>query len=670
MTDAPANPTAPERNVFISYASQDKAVADAVCEALESAGVVCWIAPRDVTPGEFYAESIVHAIDSTKVIVLVLSQHSADSQHVLSEVERARSRRHPVVSLRIDAVPLPAALEYFLNTSQWLDASTTGVAGSLPRLVDAVKTTLSQPVTSARTAAAPPATTRSSAPGRPVLIALAVLFSVALAYLALTKFWLPKPTPAPSPVTSPSAPTATISEKSIAVLPFVDMSEKHDQEYFSDGLSEELIDHLAHIPDLKVIARTSSFAFKGKNEDMRSIASELGVANLLEGSVRKAGGELRITAQLIRASDGVHLWSEIYDRKLADIFKVQDEISTTVAKALSAALNMTSAVSVIPAAKGTTQVEAYNLLLQGNYFLFRLDKDDDAKAVEFYQKALKLDPHYALAWAKLARAYAWRGALGNLSAAEGEAKGRDAVQRALAIDPNSAEAYYARGNISRYIDGDWTSARADFERAAALDSHGELGVRAEGNILRINASISGHTDALIEWLHRYLERNPLDTSAISELALLQLSAGLLDKAAATSRKLLELNPAFDGGQALYGWTLLLMGKPTEALSAVEKESDDEQKLLLLACVYWTMGRRAESNSALGTLERTFAVRNGYDIAAVHAYRGETDAAFVWLERTYQQKKGDLAFLRLEPLFRNLHGDPRFDAFLRKAKLME
>ena len=208
--------------------------------------MTCWIAPRDVTPGEFYAESIVHAIDSTKVIVLVLSKNGANSQHVLREVERASSKRHPVVSIRIDTAPLPAGLEYFLNTSQWLDASTTGVDRSLPRLVDAVKSTLAQPAASTRITAGPSATTRPSGRGRYVLIALSALVAAALVYFAANKLWLAKH-PSAGQLSTASTPTAAISDKSIAVLPFVDMSEKHDQEYFSDGLSEELIDHLAHI---------------------------------------------------------------------------------------------------------------------------------------------------------------------------------------------------------------------------------------------------------------------------------------------------------------------------------------------------------------------------------------------------------------------------------------
>ncbi len=493
------------------------------------------------------------------------------------------------------------------------------------------------------------------------------VLAVALAVLYAHKPRLVKQAPAELAGT---AVTSVVSNKSIAVLPFVDMSEKHDQEYFSDGLTEELIDHLAHIPDLKVIARTSSFAFKGKNEDMTSIAAKLRVANLLEGSVRKAGGTLRITAQLIRASDGVHLWSEIYDRKLTDIFKVQDEISTTVAKALSAALDMTPAATVQSASKQTTNVEAYNLLLQGNYFFARGDKDDNSKAVTVYQQVLKVDPHYALAWAQLARVYAWQGLSGELAAAEAEVKGRAAAQHALAIDPNLAVGYYARGNVSRLVAGDWLAATSDYERAAAIDPQGETGRSARGNILILKASMSGQLDDVIKWDQDFLEQNPLDAGTLYDLAWYQQSAGSLEQAARTCLRLLELNSDYATGQSLYAMTLLLLGKHAEALIAAQKESDVATRLMALSSIYWAMGQRAESDRALSALERGFANRYAYQIATAHANRGEANAVFAWLDRADQQAKGMLQDLKIDSSFRKLRGDPRFGAFLRKVKLVE
>ncbi|MHB8476761.1 MAG: TIR domain-containing protein [Steroidobacteraceae bacterium] len=268
------------KDVFVSYASQDAAVANSVVEALERQGIRCWIAPRDVTPGEFYADAIVRAIDAARALVLVLSQHAAVSHHILREIERASSKRHPVISLRIDHAALPVGLEYFLNTSQWLDATEGDVNRAFPRLVEAARKVLAGG-SSAQATPAPSRSSHISAPSpirqswsRPVAAVLC-LVAVAILGIAIDKRWFsrhiveekPVAAAAAAPVTAPTVP-----EKSVAVLPFVDMSEKKDQEYFSDGLSEELIDMLTKVPDLRVPARTSSFYFKGKQTKISDIA--------------------------------------------------------------------------------------------------------------------------------------------------------------------------------------------------------------------------------------------------------------------------------------------------------------------------------------------------------------------------------------------------------------
>ena len=474
---------------------------------------------------------------------------------------------------------------------------------------------------------------------------------------------------------TPAAPAElsgalTVPDKSIAVLPFTDMSEKKDQEYFSDGLSEELIDHLAQNVELKVIARSSSFAFKGTNEDVRAIATKLGVTNLLQGSVRKAGNRLRITAQLIRASDGVLLWSESYDRKLDDVFTLQDEISTMVAKALNAALNLAPGVGVQSASTRTIDIEAYNLMLQGNYLYWRGNKGDEAKSVEFFQQALKRDPQYAAAWAKLSRALGWQGYIGDLAANEAITKGREAANRALTIDPNCAEAYYARGNIFRVLSGEWTAALSDFEKAAVLDPHGQVGNDAKGNVLLLKGEMNGQLRDFLDWSRLRLEWSPLDATLLSDLAWAQYLAGYVEASAATFVSLLEVHPDFSSARATYGLTLLSLGKNIEALAAAEMEPDDAYKLAALTNIYWALGRRAESDLALGALKRRHADRKAYEIAAAHAYRGEAVTAFSWLDRAYQERKGSLEYMKVDPLLLNLREDPRFSALLRKVKLTE
>ena len=458
----------------------------------------------------------------------------------------------------------------------------------------------------------------------------------------------------------------SVPEKSVAVLPFVDMSERRDQEYFSDGLTEELIDHLANTPELKVIARTSSFQFKGKNEDVRTIAEKLGVANILEGSVRKSGNELRVTAQLIRAADGTHLWSKIYDRDLKDIFKLQDEIATTVSSALRVAL---SPASRAPSAR-PTNLEAYNLVLKGNYYFARGNMGDDAEAIKSYLEAIRLAPDYAQAWGRLARTYIWQSVAGELPPAEAAAKARQAAQRALAIDPNCAVAHYALGNVHRFYDYDWKAAIGEFGRVQALDPYGAEGANSRSNIDFIKMYQSGRTDKVISSALEVVAHNPLDTDALNDLAWVQRVAGQLEASAATSRRLLELNADFPMAQQLYASTLLLMGRPADALTAVERESDEPWRLAMLACVQWALGHRAESFAASGKLQMGFANRSAYQIAISHACRGEKDVAIDWLERAYGQRAGPMAWVWVDPVFRSLHGQPRYQALLVKMNLAD
>jgi TolB-like protein len=290
MTIDSPNQTTSGHDVFVSYASQDAAVANSIVENLESRGLKCWIAPRDVKPGAQYADAIVRAINDAKAVVLVLSGSAVDSAHVAREVERAASKRRSIVPFRIDNAALNPELEYFLSNSQWIDVPKLGMPAALIRLKEAVG----------------PASTTA-------------------------------PRAAPS--------VAAIPDKSIAVLPFTDMSEKKDQEYFGDGMAEEIIGLLVKIPGLKVIGRTSSFQFKGRNEDLRAIGAQLGVAYLLEGSIRKSGDRLRVTAQLIDSRNGTHVWSQTFNRDLSDVLKMQDEISASLVRTLEIEVSAADFVS-------------------------------------------------------------------------------------------------------------------------------------------------------------------------------------------------------------------------------------------------------------------------------------------------------------------------------------
>jgi eukaryotic-like serine/threonine-protein kinase len=485
-----------------------------------------------------------------------------------------------------------------------------------------------------------------------------------LAAAALTYSLIRPPHSGPVAASSTASPIRVMADqpqpdKSIAVLPFLDMSEKKDQEYFSDGLSEELIDHLVHSADLKVIARTSSFQFKGKNEDVRSIARKLGVTHVLEGSVRKAGQQLRITVQLIRASDGAHLWSQIYDRNLSDIFEVQDEIGEKVTQALHVALrNAQRAGNQEPDAR------AYNLVLEGNYFKARMTLGDVEKAAQLYRQAIDIAPEYALAWARLASAYMSEEILKGPPSDDQNRRVLAALDRAIQLDPNLTWAYYTRGGFEMNVAWNWAAAQADTERLGEIDPRFDFLASALGDI----ALTFGEIDRAVEFYQHDIERNPLDPNVLDSLGIALCAANRLQQCLQTRLRLLQLHPEFGGVNSSVGIARLYLGQLPAALEAMDREPNEAFKLGGLAMVYSAMGRRTESDTALRSLTGKFASSDAYAIAEVHAYRGESDDAFRWLERAYGQHHIGMLGLKADPLLRNLHDDSRFQALLTRMRL--
>ena len=467
------------------------------------------------------------------------------------------------------------------------------------------------------------------------------------------------------PEQTAAAPTpVALMDKSIAVLPFTDMSEHHDQEYFSDGLSEELIERLSRSQDLKVIARTSSFYFKGKQATIGEIAKTLKVSNVLEGSVRKDDQQLRISAQLVRASDGVQLWSQTYDRNASSIFKLQDEIASTVAQSLNATL----VARDLTASGRMVSTDAYNLLLQGNYFYDRSNLGDDDKAIEYYKKAIEVDPGYAMAWAKAGYVYAIQALRHERLAKEVEAEARACVARALKIDPSLAYAHFALSTIYRIFDWDWRASRMELLRTISLDPVGHLAQSTQNLLARSDMVLQENAEGAIPLLLEALHHDPLDITALVTLARTQFVAEHWDASAASYRKVLEMNPNRRGAHASYGWALLFMGKPVEALAEAEKEPDKIQKLSVLPAIYWGLRRKRQSDVALVRLETEFADIAPTAIAENYTYRGDKNKAFAWLARAYQSRDPLLRYLKFYPSFRTLHEDPRFQTLLVKMKL--
>jgi len=448
---------------------------------------------------------------------------------------------------------------------------------------------------------------------------------------------------------------------SIAVLPFVDMSPEKDQEYFSDGLAEELLNDLAKIPGLRVAARTSSFQFKGKTDDVRTVGEKLNVGSILEGSVRKQGGRVRITAQLIKVEDGFHQWSETYDRELNDVLAVQDEIARKVAGSLKVAL--LERKTATSSARGTN-AEAYNSYLQGQYFLVRRSKENLEKAIGYYEQAIKLDSGYASAWVGLAVARSVQADASYLPVEEGYGKSREAAERALTLDADLAEAHAAMGRIKRIYDWDWAGADAAYQRAVALEPGNATVVRGAASL----AATLGRFEEALAQDRRAVEMDPLSVATHYTLGNHAYRAGRLEEAVAALKKALELDPERPVAHTSLGRVYLAQAHAQEALAEMDRETDPAWHLFGRALAYHALGRNKESDAALAELIAKYQAVKAFQIADVYAFRGEVDRAFEWLERAYAERDGGLSEMKGDPLLKNLERDPRYVAFLKMMGL--
>jgi TolB-like protein len=447
----------------------------------------------------------------------------------------------------------------------------------------------------------------------------------------------------------------SISAESIAVLPFVNMSEDKTNESFSDGISEELLNLLAKIPQLKVAARTSSFSFKGKGVEIPEIARQLHVANVLEGSVRRSGDQLRITAQLIRAAEGYHLWSETYDRKMDDIFKIQDEIAGEVVKELKVKL-----LGAAPKVR-TTDPKAYALYLQARELARQQTPDAFTKSDALYRQVLEIDPRYAPAWSELARNFNSKAGTGLMPNQEGYARGREAAEKALAIDPDYAPAHARLGWIAMYGDNDLVGAARHYQQALALDPT-DLAVLADAAPFLGNL---GRRDEALALDEAIVRRDPVNLTALFNLGYDQRYNARYDAAIASFRTVLSLSPNRGSTHAALGNALLLKGDATAALAEIEQEKNEVWRMIGLPMAYCALGRKADADAALNALIARYEKESPYNIAYVYAFCGDADKAFEWLDKAVVYQDPALSDIVAENLFDKIHSDPRWLPFLRK-----
>jgi len=666
--------------VFLSYASQDAQAAHRISDALRAAGIEVWFDQSELRGGDVWDQRIRRKIGDCALFMPVISANTASRHegYFRLEWDLADQRTHRIARDRAFIVPvcIDATLSSITDVPesfgrvQWarLPAGETPPA-FVERIGSLLSSAAASPASPSGAAAAGEAGSGRAVSRRPIppaLIAVLTVIAAALGYLALDRWVLSKRIATGSPAASAAdrsgvSTQSAIPERSIAVLPFVDMTEKKDQGYFSDGLTEEMIDRLGQVPDLRVPARTSSFYFKGRSEDIATIARKLHVAHVLEGSVRKAGKRLRVTAQLVRADNGYQLWSHAYDRDDTDVFAVQDDIAKAVVTALKATLSTGGPET---GARGTTNAEAYYHYLMGRHLDRRASLEGFRQAVEAYRQAIALDPNYAAAYAGLAVAEASAADL--TGDGHGVERASRDVDKALSLAPEDAVGYAARSYLRTVWQWDWPGAQADIEKALTLDPRSSDALRQYARLL----AVLGRLPEAIAAQKRAAQLDPLSSAAWESLGFYYTGIGDFAAADASIARAIDIEPTSVLAHSDLGTVRLLQGRAQEALDAFRAIDLEAIRLMGVAMAEHTLGHAAESQQALEELLAKHAHEAAYQIAQALAWRGDRDRAFEWLDRAYRQRDGGLTEIETAPLLRSLHADPRFNALLRRVKLPE
>lgn len=492
--------------------------------------------------------------------------------------------------------------------------------------------------------------------------ALLVASLSALSFFAADHFWRSKQSAMQGGATTVAHPVSvtTASDKSIAVLPFADMSEKHNQDFFADGLADEVLSLLATLPELRVISRTSSFQFKGQNIDLRTVGAQLGAAYVLEGSVRRYGDRVRVTAQLVTSSDGVHRWSDSYEDNIGDVLRMQQNIATALGRALQVEVN--DAPWHAPSTLVST--EAYTDYLNGLHAMDRFDAAGFTIAISFFERALVLDPTLTRAREKLAQVYYLQLELGLVTPQVSAEHLRQTLEAVLREDPQSAMGHALRAELLETYDWNWRESQKEAELAVSLSRNSSFALYAAADI---NGALGrwSQSEALFR---QALAIDPLDADTHQLFGWTLFHAGRYEEAEAEARRVLEIRPSYTTERFYLGMSLLAQGKLQAALSETQKEPGEAIRKIGLGMILYALGNKPEAGLALAEAEQLAGSDFAYEIAWVHAFRGEATAAFEWLERAYEQKDANLEYLKGEWALKGIEGDPRYKAFLRKMDL--
>jgi TolB-like protein/cytochrome c-type biogenesis protein CcmH/NrfG len=679
--------TDPGTAVFLSYASQDAKAAQRICDALRAAGIGVFLDQSELRGGDVWDQKIRRQIHDCALFIPVISASTASRRegYFRLEWDLADQRSHMmardsafIVPVSLDATPGAGTdVPESFHRVQW---TRLPVGETPPAFVERIKRLLCPELSQDPTGTAPAAARMAAAPIAPkpipaswrskgVLPATIAVVVIALGYLAVNRLVLSKrgaevgAVPGPAAQSSPAA-TFNPPPHSIAVLPFVNLSGDKEQEYFSDGLTEELLNSLAEINELQVAARTSSFYFKGKDVDLGTVAHKLNVGAVLEGSVRRSAQTIRITAQLINAVTGFHLWSKTYDRDLGDVLKLQTEIATAVASALKVTLLGDVAAKV--ELGGTRNPDAFDAYLRGaRAYSSRHETKDIPAAIAAYTEAIRLDPNYALAFA--ARSIALAAVAGEAATKAAMREGFDKAQadarQALALAPDLAQAHLASANVSELGTLDFTQASEAYERALALAPGNAEVLRLSGKF----AAYMGRFDAGVAAARRAVVLDPLARASHSVLGRTLYVAHRYQEAVAALAEVLRLDPDYKDTYAHRGFAYYGLGDLQSARASCETQPDYWGNQYCLAVIYDRLGRHADAEAELAKMQTVVGDTASYQYATIYAQWGDRTQALEWLETALRVRDPGLELLRTDALLDPLRKEPRFQAIERELK---
>jgi TolB-like protein/Tfp pilus assembly protein PilF len=660
----------PTGAVFLSHASQDAEPAQRICEALRDAGIEVWFDKSELRGGDAWDRRIREQIRDCRLFIAVVSAHTEarDEGYFRREWKLAVDRTYDMAEDRAFLVPVAvdatsertARVPDSFKHVQWTRLCGGDTPSAFVERVTRLLSPESSPASdSARSASGSVAQIVPAPRGlfsrrTGVLYgAIAAVVLLAVGYFGLERLRGSKA----------SVPGAA----SIAVLPLANESGEANQRYFSDGISEDLITALSQFPGLKVIGRTSAFQFRDSTEDSRTIGAKLGVAHLLEGSVRRSGEMIRVSAELIDTADGSTQWSGRYDRPYKDLFALQDEITRAVGGALRAQLLPGEHAAAQSDRPPGGSLEAYNALLQGRFYDSRGTQADLRKAIEFFTQATQIDPRYARAWCALSRTWVFLGSeyLEGSPEQEAYAEARKAADRALALTPNLGAAHDAQGNLLMYVDFNWRGAESEFRRALELaPDEGGAKVKLAGMLATI-----GEVEPVIELTRQALATDPLNADWYTAFAFYLWGFNRLDEAEKAIRRAIEIAPAGTVGN--YYMLALIetqRGHAQAAQSAAHQEPSGPRRDMALAFARQLGSDRDAADASLKTVIEKHAGTMAYQIAEVYALRKDVSGTFAWLDRAWNNRDTGIAALLHDPFILRYKDDPRFAAFCRKVGL--